>query len=167
MAASASTAVRVELSAAQQWKRSTAPFERFVELNANKGSGLGGAVFLALAAVAIFLFGGVLLMSGLSALEAGQITVSYAKKGAGILLRPESSPWRFYGEVWLRLLLGALLIAASLAAPIKVLLMPSARRAERLRAASSQGRFGHGTKVPPLIACVVIVAFLAVLAFAH
>ena len=134
-------------------------------MSVNKGSVLAGVVFLALAAVALFLFGGILLMSGLNALEAGQITVSYAKRSAGILLRPESSPWRFYGEVGLRLILGVLSIAASIATPIVVLRLSPSRRAERLRAASLQGKHGH--PVSPLIACVVIVAFLAVLAFGH
>ena len=105
-------------------------------------------------------------MSGLNALEAGEISVTYSKRGAAILLRPDGSPWRYYAEVWGRLLLGALLVAASVAVPVKVLFMPSARRAERLRAASTHGRLRSGPNVSALAACLVIAAFLAFLALA-
>lgn len=115
--------------------------------------------------VVLLLLGGMLLMSGHSALEAGEISVSYAKRGAAVLLRPDANPLWFYGEVWVRLVLGALLLAASVAVPIMVLFMSPARRAERLRAASQAG-LRPGPQVPLLVVCLVLIGFLAFLAFA-
>ncbi|MEO6279341.1 hypothetical protein [Roseateles sp.] len=131
----------------------------------NNGSALGGALFVMLSLIVLFLLGAMLLISGHSALEAGEISVRYARKGTSVLLRPEANPWWFYGEVWVRLVLGALLMAACVAVPIMILVMSPARRAERLRAASQVG-LRPSPRVPWPIVGVVIAGFVAFLVLA-
>jgi hypothetical protein len=126
-------------------------------------STLGGIVSALLCVAVLLLIAAMLLLSGHSALQDGQATAFFVKKGTTVLLRPEENPGWFYFEVWLRLGLGATLLVVCMAVPIRLARMSPARRAERWRA--SQAGLRPSPKVPWPIVGLVFVGYLAFLVY--
>lgn len=127
-------------------------------------SRLLGLALLLLGTVVLMLLGAIPLLSGLSALDAGELWLGSARRGTTLRLNPAEHPWAFCLEVWGRIVIGALLMALGPLALGYVLLMPKAKRDAGLRAASAPGRTSSGPNVSWWVALLVILAVLALLA---
>jgi hypothetical protein len=125
----------------------------------NRGSVIEGVIFVVLSCTAIFLGAAYLLVVGWEALSSGEISV-FRKGHPSITLTPSSSPWWFYGEVWIRLIAGGLLAAIAVALPLFLALLPPERRANRLRLASLVRVMRGGPNVSLFAMTIVAIAMV-------
>jgi hypothetical protein len=108
--------------------------------------------------VAIFLGAAYLFLVGWDALSSREITV-FRKGHPSITLTPSSSFWWFYGEVWIRLISGGLLLAVGVAIPVFLAFVSPQRRAERLRIASLARVRHGGPNVSWLVLTLLLLGF--------
>jgi hypothetical protein len=123
------------------------------------GSVIEGVIFVVLSCIAIFLGAAYLFLAGWDALTSGEISV-FRKGYPSITLTPSSSPWWFYGEVWIRLIAGGLLAAIAVALPLFLAFLPPERRANRLRLASLVRVMRGGSNVSLFAMAIVAIAFV-------
>jgi hypothetical protein len=128
----------------------------------NRGSVIEGVIFVVLSCTAIFLGAAYLILAGWDALTSGEISV-FRKGHPSIRLTPSSSPWWFYGEVWIRLIAGGLLAAIAVSLPLYLAFLPPERRANRLRLASLVRVIRGGPNVSLFALAIVAIAFVVFL----